>query len=327
METGIYLLRNQFDNATKGNHKRMLMAATDHFDKLAKVASQDVQVNTIYQMALPFFQTYVSRCQQLTTNYNLYQGRTQLFEEKIVELRSTLIRKWDVIIQYDYDETSAQYKMLLPNGRSPFQIGAYELRINAVSSLLASVQAMNNPNFAILAQQIDTWVQQAKQLRSEQQGTESLDATLRQNLEDDRKALANVMQLVFFQLGVYYHANLQQVETFYEWKYFKASPSSTSSNINNNTVNVPSGTRITANTGNYDNNTSINVENTGSAPITLWVSSTENSAVPQNAAFINSGESANFTADELSDGTSPMKYLIFNNSDTNLDGKAVFSIE
>lgn len=326
MDTSIYLLRNQFDNATKGNHKRMIMAATDHFDKLGKMASQDAQVNAIYQTALPFFQTYISRYQQLTTNYNLYQGQTQLFEEKIVELRSTLIRKWDVIIQYEYDEISAQYKMLLPNGRSPFQTGAYELRINAVSSLLGSVQAMNNPNFAHLTQQITTWIQQAKQLRTEQQGTESLDATLRQNLEDDRKALANAMQLVLFQLCVYYHTNLQQVETFYEWKYFKASVSTSNSSVTNNVTNIPSNSKVTAHTGNYNNNTNINIENTGDAVLMLWISSTENSQIPNNAAFINSGDTANFTADELTDGSSPMKYLIISNNDANLNGEVAFSI-
>lgn len=326
MDTSISILRNQFDNATKGNFKRMLLSATDHFDKLKQAAVGNAQINTIYQTALPVYQKYMTKYQQITSNYALYQGHTQLFEEKILELRSTLIRKWDVIIQYEYDETSAQYKMLLPNGRTPFQSGAYELRLNAVSSLLASVQAMNNPNFATLVQMMDTWLQQAYDLRAKQQGIESVDSLLRQEIENDRKALADAMHLVFFQLCVNYYPNLAQVETFYEWKYFKSAVSNTSSNSIKKTVDVPVANRVTADTNTYQDNTNINIENKGNVSIETWVSATENSPIPADVAFVNSGESANFIASELSDGTSPMKFLILNNKSTDNVGKVLLEI-
>lgn len=327
MDTTISILRNQFDNATKGNYKRMLMASTDHFDKLKQAAITNTQINSIYLTALPAYQKFMTKYQQIATNYALYQGHTQLFEEKILELRGTLIRKWDIIIQYEYDETSAQYKMLLPNGRMPFQSGAYELRLNAVASLLASVQAMNNPNFATLIQNMDTWLQQAYDLRAKQQGIESIDSQLRQEIEDDRKELANAMHLVFFQLCVLFYPNLAQVENFYEWKYFKAAASNTSSNSIKKTIDVPADNRVTADTNNYQANSSINIENQGSVPIETWISATENSPVPTDVSFINSGETANFIASELSDGTLPMKFLIVNNKDIQQGGKISIEID
>jgi len=326
MDTTISILRNQFDNATKGNFKRMIMAAADHFDKLKQAALTNPQIDVIYQNALPAYQKYTTKYQQITSNYALYQGHTQLFEEKILELRSTLIRKWDIIIQYEYDETSAQYKMLLPNGRMPFQTGAYELRLNAVSSLLANVQAMNNPNFANLIQIIDAWLQQAYDLRAKQQGFEATDSLLRQEIENDRKALANAMHLVFFQLCVNFYPNLAQVETFYEWKYFKAAVSNTNANGITKTVSVAAASRITADVNNYQDNTNINVENKGDVVIEAWISASENSPAPVDVSFINVGENANFIASELSDGTSPMKFLILNNKDANNGGKVALEI-
>lgn len=326
MDTTISILRNQFDNATKGNFKRMIMAAADHFDKLKQAALSNPDIDTIYQAALPAYQKYTNKYQQITSNSALYQGHTQLFEEKILELRSTLIRKWDVIIQYEYDETSAQYKMLLPNGRMPFQTGAYELRLSAVSSLLANVQAMNNPNFANLVQMTNAWLQQAYDLRAKQQGFEATDSLLRQEIENDRKALANAMHLVFFQLCVNFYPNLAQVETFYEWKYFKAAVSNTSANGITKTVSVPAANKVTADVNNYQDNTNINVENKGDVVIETWISASENSPAPVDVSFVNVGESANFIASELSDGTSPMKFLILNNKDANNNGKVALEI-
>jgi hypothetical protein len=47
----------------------------------------------------------------------------------------------------------------------------------------------------------------------------------------------------------------------------------------------------------------------------VWISNNENSAIPNDVASVDKGITTNFFADELSDGTNPMKYMIVANGD------------
>ena len=314
-DSTLSLLRNTFNNVTKNNYKRMLLMARDHHDKLKGFATTDAMVNTLYQQFLPTYTSFILIYDKVNSNYAMYQGYTKQFEGYMEELRSTLIRKWDTLIQVEYDQPTAQYTMLLPNGRSAFQTGAYELRLSAVNQLYNNLVTINNPNLANLITTIDTWRMAAQAARTQQQYIEAEDKNLRQQLENARAELAVEMYGVFFGLAAYYYKTPNKVENFYELKYLQA-PTYTPkpANIPKEVV-IDTNTQKTALIGDYAATDTFKVENKGDALLQVWISNNENSSIPNDVATVDKGFTTNFFADELSDGTSPMKYFIVANSD------------
>lgn len=314
-EPTLSLLRNTFNNVTKNNYKRMLLMGRDHTDKLKGFAAIDATINGFYQQILPAYTTFSMIYDKVNSNYAMYQGHTQQFENIIEELRSTLIRKWDTLIQVEYDQPTPQYTMLLPNGRAVFQIGAYELRLSAVNQLYNNLVVLNNPNLMNLVTMIDTWRTTAQAARSQQQYVEAEDKNLRGQLENARAELAVEMYGVFFGLAAYYYKTPNKVEHFYELKYLQ-SPNASPKPANNATeITVDSNTQKTALTGDYTSTDTFKIENKGDALLQVWISNNENSAIPNDVASVAKGVTTNFFADELSDGTNPMKYMIVANGD------------
>ncbi|MGL4364810.1 MAG: hypothetical protein ACRCSB_06365, partial [Bacteroidales bacterium] len=310
------LLRNTFNNVTKNNYKRMLLMARDHHDKLKGFAAIDTTISTLYQQFLPAYTTFSMLYDKVNSNYSMYRGYTQQFENIIEELRSTLIRKWDTLIQVEYDQPTPQYTMLLPNGRAVFQTGAYELRLSAVNQLYTNLVAINNPNLANLITTIDTWRNTAQAARSQQQYIEAEDKNLRGQLEDARAELAIEMYGVFFGLAAYYYRTPDKVENFYELKYLQSSNSSQKPTNNPTEIVIDSNTQKTALTGDYTSTDTFKVENKGDALLQVWISNNENSTIPIDVATVDKGINTHFFANELSDGTNPMNYLIVANGDT-----------
>ena len=316
-------LRNFFANATRSNFKRMNSLLRDHLDKLARAALVNPAIATIHQALVPLATTYTDTYNDVQSNAAFYEGKTQDFRKAIMELSSTHIRRWDVAIQNVFDMETGDYTSLLPNGRAPFQSGTYEARLGSVSSLLANLRTINHPDLATLTTTIDTWLTQTNTLRSTQQGLEGSDSQLRKAAEDARVAVADAMHKAFFQLSVYYHPDLAMVETFYESKYFRTiitKPTETP-DPNSNEVVVGAFTRKTILTGNFTTANSFEIANTGNTRLYVWLSSSEHSELPADATAIEAQLSSNFLADELSDGSATLQFLIaYNQSDTE-DGR------
>ena len=324
METTWSLLRNTFDNVTKYNDKRMLLMASDHCDKLAFSASTNLKINSLYQQFLPAFLRFKGAYQKLMANYALYQSCTQAFEEKIAELSATLARKWDVTIQMEYDERSADYKMLLPNGRAPFQTGAYEMRIAAIHSLLISLEEKGNSNLAILIQKIKTWIAETQLLRTKQQGIEQRDSAYRQELEEARQLLATEMHGVFFGLCAIYYQNLVQVETFYELKYLRAKQSSTkeiAQNLAENEQKISPNTTVLVMEGTWEGLTEFMATNTGNTVCSIWASAIKNSSMPANSQLIYPQQTIYFSLEELADENLLLRYIYIKNNSLTAEGK------
>ncbi len=125
--------QNPFKNATSDSYKLADRISTYHNAALVKMAGD------------PFFDalitTYTPLHNDLVKAYNNWkaQGGTQQGEtlqlNQLLDLLSTKIKKWDITIQGLYDNTSPDYKKLLPNKRNPFQVGSQTQRIAAVASL------------------------------------------------------------------------------------------------------------------------------------------------------------------------------------------------
>ena len=211
-------LQNPFENVSKRNKKNMYLMATDHFDKLFARRS-DATIAALYNYGKPFFDNFKAQYSKTQNDDAIYQMHTLRVRNLLKKLQSTLIRQWDIGIQMVLDKNSPEYLSLFPKGRTPFQTGAIEFRINNVKILANQLE--NYPLLATLKAEIDDFHAQILQLRIEQQGVEVLVQSNLVTLEKTRANLAQAMHSILAGLTQYYIGNLGVVESFYELKYLR----------------------------------------------------------------------------------------------------------
>lgn len=212
-------LRNPFDNATKRNHKRMYLLATDHFDKLRQKAGEEAELAPLYERAAPAYERFVQLYRKTQTDRALYQMHTARLEAMMKELSSTLARRWDVRIQARYDWNSPEYKALLPRQRRPLQSGAYELRINEAAALADKLA--NFPDLKDLQIEVADFARRLLDLRSHQQGFEGQGQGNENDLENSRRTLAVAMHAVLGGLIALYADNPTRISAFYELRHLR----------------------------------------------------------------------------------------------------------
>lgn len=216
-------LQNPFENVTKRNYKRMYLMATDHFDKLKQAAPTDAKIQELLDFGEKDFDAYVLQYRQGSTQGATYRMNTANFENIMADLSSTQIRRWDIEIQFIYDVVRPEYKALLPNGRKPFQSGAYDLRIDQVLSLADRLKAF--PDLTDLQAKVQAFGEKAIAARTKQQGNETMEKNNSNSLEEKRQTLAKAMHGIFGGLIRLYYNNPAKVEEFYELQYLRSSSS------------------------------------------------------------------------------------------------------
>ncbi len=312
-----YALRNTFDSVTKSSLKRMLIMSTDHHDKLLVESGNDPQIAQLYQLFLPAYQAFKQAYTNTFQKDALYQGNTLIVENLFAELSSQKIRQWDIWIQNVYLDNTPQYLMLLPNGRSPFQSGSYESRINAIISLEGNLS--NFPTLANVLTDVSNFRQQMVQARTTQQGAEKSNADTVKAVEEARVELAQVMQGVWGGLILRYFKNIAQVETFYELKYLRSSSTSNdNAPISMQSHSIAAGNRISL-YGQLKGSDSLSLRNTGAVPLSCFTSNDINGNIPIDALILQPNEEQVLFADELSNGNG-LAWLIVANLQSNLTG-------
>lgn len=197
----------------------MFLMATDHFDKLAGRAPGDPVIANLYQFGKPFYDAFVKLYGKSVNDDATYRMHTQLTQELLVKLRSTLVRRWDVQIQTVFDNVTPEYRSLMPNGRKPFQVGAYDLRISHVKVLATGLERY--PALDTLRAEVEAFHAQLLATRSKQQGVEFLGQVNSKEIENARVALAQAMHYIMGGLLQRFYLDLRKVETFYELKYLR----------------------------------------------------------------------------------------------------------
>ncbi|MEM6298726.1 MAG: hypothetical protein AAF740_08580, partial [Bacteroidota bacterium] len=212
-------LENPFDNRTKGNYKRMLEMATDHFDKLKERGRTDTQIQGLYDFGNPAYDAFVKAYRESGYIRSVYREQTATLEGMMAELASSLARRWDSMIVIEYDKPSPQYQSLMPDGRMPLQRGSYEMRIEELNRLARRLGDF--PSLATVATEVQKFADKVKEIRSAQQGKETLEQGNVNLLESARKTLAGVMQAICGQLTFYHWKEMEKVEDYYELKYLR----------------------------------------------------------------------------------------------------------
>lgn len=311
-------LQNPFDNATKRNFKKMLRLATDHFDKLRDAAATDVFIKQIYLEAVTAYDEFVQTYQDVITYKAAYQMHTRKLEEQMELLSNDKIKRWDIQIQSVYIDTDAEYLALLPNNRTPFQKGAYELRINECFSLAAKL--VNFPALSHTQAAVAAFAQNIKTVRSEQQAIERKVSDLSTLLEKNRVALAKAMQKAFSGLMYHFSDEVEKVENFYELQHLRAANSTPKADEQDEMEPTDTAQNSIAEnaivgifTDKLTPNTEILIENNSNVTLEVWTGESVRETPPNRKLLISPQQSVSCLARDFSTGN--IKELILNNTD------------
>ncbi len=204
---------NPFDSATRKNFKKMLIIASDHDSKLAAQVA-DAAINVLFLFLHPLYLAYSAAYTAWQSADAAYTGATAALTELMKTLSSEKIEEWDIAIQVVYKQKTSQYKALLPNGRAPFQTGAYELRITAIATLISNIDT--DASLAAVKALIQAFYTDILNSRNAQQGKEGLLSQKSDELEQKRVAVAEGMYFTLGGLMQKFYQNTIKVEEYYD---------------------------------------------------------------------------------------------------------------
>lgn len=181
---------NVFDNVSKRSMRKMLVLTNDHLSKL-KAEKADAAINALFlrtePLHLAFSQCYIRRANAK----GIYKGHSAKMNGLLKKLRQLKVKQWDVQIQNHYLQGTAEYTILMPQRRRPFQSYAIDTRISRIKALSKSLEAF--PAMAAIKNDVDDFFTIISEVRDVQQQHEEHVARSISNLEIARKELAIMM--------------------------------------------------------------------------------------------------------------------------------------
>ena len=130
--------QNLFITVTNESYRLAVRIAIYHLGAISKNAG-DAFFDPLIASFTPLENALQDAYNKWKAQGGSQQGQTLLVTQLLQLLSSTKIKKWDIFIQGVYDNTTPQYKALLPNGRAPFQVGSQDDRITAVAALVNTI--------------------------------------------------------------------------------------------------------------------------------------------------------------------------------------------
>ena len=213
---------NTFLTVTATSYKLMNILITDHVTRLGAVPG-DTDVRAMVSRTTMVKTAWDAAYSAWISSKATYKGRTELWEAKLADLSSLRIKQWDIAIQGVFLDGTGDYTILLPNGRGPFQSGAYDLRVVEVKSLQNRLLAVTPavPALTTLAATIGTYHTEMTNLRGTQQTAEQLVDNNASLLELQRLAVCAMMYKNLGRLMEKFSDTPVRVEDFYDMNYIR----------------------------------------------------------------------------------------------------------
>lgn len=211
--------KNQFDNATKDNFKRMNIIESDHYAKL-QAQSSDAGILTLLNRTTPLHDAFKTKYATWFSVKAIYKGETDRVQAMINDLVNVKSKQWDAQIQVVYLEKTSDYIAILPNGRKPFYSGTIDDKISHVQALgqvLATYPALVATKTAVMA-----FLTAFITARDKQQQKEELADNASVLLEIARKDIALMMYRNLGFLIDKYASTPELISTFWELALFRS---------------------------------------------------------------------------------------------------------
>jgi hypothetical protein len=308
---------NQFDNATRGSFKLMNIISADHASKLeAQIHATGIvplhsffhEVREVYALAYSHWQSTEAA----------YAGATKKVSDWINELASTAIEDWDIRIQLLYKPRTAEYKKLLPSGRSPFQSAGIDQRISEVKSLMENVAG--DVPLASLLQDVTAFFTNLNGARNTQQGLEGALGVASDALEIARTQTAEAMHRNLGGLLWIYFQTPWEVETFFDLANIRQKSGSGGTIDPAVSLTVNPGATVESGLS-FAPDTPISILNTGSVSLRVCAGSDAGISCGEGVGqVINPGEELETTLVQL--GGTAGSFLNLTNTATGIAGSA-----
>ena len=223
-------IRNVFFRPLINSYKKTDIVSADTLAKLYKeqLDAAATLIATLYQRLKPFVEKFKEEYLDWQLANQHYAGATLRVDNLEAELRGSLIRKWDILIQVEYDINSPEYLELLPNNRAPYQTGPRESRINAVGSL-----AKNLLNYAPLGDMqvtVQNFYELMVKTRDRQQGLERLVRSSSDDLKAAQQDVIDELYYVFLSLKLANYKDRSPVTGYFQMNILRSASSSSSDN-------------------------------------------------------------------------------------------------
>ena len=218
---------NTFLVVTTGNFKLMNILISDHAARIAQAVTAvnppDSDFTTMQGRLTPVKTVWDTAYNAWIAARGTYKGKTQALETKLADLSGLRIKQWDIVIQGVFLDGTPEYTQLLPNGRGPFQQGAYDLRIAEVKALQTRLAPFTgaNPTLTALATTVGTFHTEIKGLRDSQQGQEGAVDTASTGVEAQRIASGNAMYQNLGRLMEKFVLVPTKIEDYYDMSYIR----------------------------------------------------------------------------------------------------------
>ncbi len=128
-----HYLSNSMLVVTMNSYRAMRIIANYTLNALDKPL--DMFLYGLHTNLAPFVTTFINAYDIWLAQLGNQISTTDSFYIALETLRSTDIKKWDIIIQGVFMRGTVGYKALLPKGRKPFQSGSQEDKVASVSAL------------------------------------------------------------------------------------------------------------------------------------------------------------------------------------------------
>lgn len=204
---------NTFESVTRTSFKKALILFEDTNAKLEAESVNDNDILLIYNDFNAFYVAYKDLYAQKQSVSGVYEGHTLNFENLIAQVPQKL-RIWEGKVRSEYPEDSPEERMIFPNKRTPFTSGSYEERINALSSLVMTLNTF--PNLAAVQALVQSFYNQLEGARLAQQKQEGQADKLSSLLESQRIATCTEMYGVLSRLMYKYRYQRERIEDYFD---------------------------------------------------------------------------------------------------------------
>ncbi len=198
METTFFGV-NPILNATDGSFPKSIRVSTVHDSTMeAKISIPFIGI--MYGIYHPIHLELIAKNNAFIAQGGMQEGETLTVVQFLKLLRGTKARQWDTAIQQVYDITTPRYKQLMPNRRTPFQVGTQQGKIEEVKAL--SLRIGTDTELVDVKADADLFYSQAHDAYAHQQGSIHLTPIVSQQCEQARVAMC---QAQFGNLGTFIH--------------------------------------------------------------------------------------------------------------------------
>ena len=263
---------NTFEINTRDSSKKMNILAADHFSKL-QASEANPAIALIVAETEAYVLAFALAYMKWSASIGIYKGETNRFTNLLAELSNTKIKQWDNVISNEFIQGSSDYIAILPNGRGPFQGGAYDIRISEVASL--AERLLPYIDLADLRTEVLAHYTVLLAARNVQQQKEGKVKNESEALNVARLDLADQMYKNLASLMVIFYKNPVEIERFFDLELLRNNTTETDEEameIIEGTVDVGEFKNVL--NGNFTPTSLISINNTGTVPLVFYLANT-----------------------------------------------------